>query len=188
MKNLTNQKKAFLFLASYLIILFTPKRSKNKEATITYNDKYQIEELIPYATYNNKSVYIIDDGEKIDEANPNDICVVDHRESTNSTMIVYDSYRIKNKQEIETVLNILLNYEDEYPSNWNRTLTSMEKEWLIHNICYFLNYEQARTKHVDLDNEDEEDFSSIVNILSKIKEIIDIPETNENAKKYTLKK
>ena len=59
MKNISNGKKAFLLLASYFIILFTPKTNKNKENSVTYNPEYQIEETLPYATYNNKQIYII---------------------------------------------------------------------------------------------------------------------------------
>ncbi len=188
MNNTQNRKKALLLLVSYLIIIFTPKRNKNKEINITYNPEYQTEKTVPYASYSDKSVYIIRDNQLTHEMNPHDVYVFDSRNIDNSTMLVWDSYKIKNKQEIEAILNILLNYEQEYPSIWNRTFTSMEKEWLIHNICYFLNYEQNRTKHVDLDNADEEDFANIVNILSRLKEIIDIGDDNQELKTHTLKK
>ena len=190
MKNTTNQKKAFLLLATYLIILFTPKRSKNKEKNITYNKDFTYEEVIPYATYDDKQIYIIDPDQKSipSSIKDDDIIIIDKRNLDNSTMTVYDSQTIKNRQEIETILNILINYENEYPSEWNRTLSSMEKEWIIHNICYFLNYQKARTRHVDLDNNDEENFSSIINILSRFRAIIDDSEENETTKTYTLNK
>ena len=190
MKNISNSKKAFLLLASYFIILFTPKTNKNKENTVTYNPAYQTAETLPYATYDNKQIYIISEEEanNMKEIPTDDIYVVDRRHWANSTMIIQDSYRIKNLKEMKGILNILMKYENEHPSAWDRTLTSMEKEWLIHNICYFLNYEPARTRHVDFDNADEENFSNLINILSQMKEIIDSEENNEKTKTHTLKK
>ncbi|MDE5888487.1 MAG: hypothetical protein K2H20_00535, partial [Bacilli bacterium] len=74
-------------------------------------------------------------------------------------MCIYNSYKIKESSIIMEVLLILEEYEKENPSNWNRTLDSMYNEWIVHNICYGLNYRIRSTEHVDLDNEDEAIFS-----------------------------
>lgn len=191
MKSIDKKKKAFILLSTYFIILTTPKIKANEvEDTIIYNEEYEFEETIHYAKYKDKSIYIGTDesiSRLIDNTTQN-IYIADKRNLDNPTMSIYDSYKINNIKDISNILTIILNYEKEYPSNWNRSFNSMKKEWLIHNLCYKLNYELERTKKVDLDNNDETDFTNIISILSKLKEIIDVNEETKNVKTYTLNK
>ena len=36
----------------------------------------------------------------------------------------------------DTILNLLLEYEKNDPSDWYRSFRSMKDEWLMHNFCY----------------------------------------------------
>ena len=191
MKSIDKKKKIFILLSTYFIILTTPKIKASKiEDVITFNEEYQFEEAAPYAKINGKNIYITKENiiEFIKDDNPCNIYIKDKRELDNPTMSICDSYKINNKQDIINILNILLTYENEYPSSWDRSFDSMKKEWLIHNLCYKLKYELERTKTVDLDNNDETDFANIISILSKLKEIIDINEEIKDIKTHTLKK
>ena len=70
-------------------------------------------------------------------------------------MIVYNSYKIKSLDEIKELLKILKEYERQYPSKWKRSILSMEYEWIVHNLSYYLNIYPDSSKDVDLNNADE---------------------------------
>ena len=57
------------------------------------------------------------------------------------------------------ILDILLNYEREYPTDWDRTKDAMLREWITHNVLYDFSFQTNRTKEVDLDNNDEKVYS-----------------------------
>ena len=114
-------KNASLLLAAYIIFSIIPKTSKKEETNIAFNEEYTIDNTIPYATYNDKDIYIIKD-EQIESINDNNIYIFDKRNTDNPTMSIYNSYKIKNTKELEDIISILLNYEFEYPSNWDRTI------------------------------------------------------------------
>lgn len=59
MKN-KNAKKVYLLISTYLIFLLVPKL-KNNSKEITYNKDYVYESTIPYASYSNGDVYIINE-------------------------------------------------------------------------------------------------------------------------------
>ena len=167
MKKLDQKKKAILLLYSYIIILFTPKFKSNKQETkVTYNTTYQLESDCLFATYNDKNLYIAKQEciDNLETDNPNNIYIIDNRESDNPNMTICNSHQIKNRNEQIEILKILLEYEKEYPSNWNRSIESMINEWIIHNICYNLDLETHRTEQVDLDNNDEKKYSFILNL------------------------
>ena len=99
-------------------------------------------------------------------------------------MSICNSNQIKNRNDQIEILKIILEYENKYPSNWNRNLDSMMNEWIIHNICYELNLEKPRTEQVDLDNNDEKKYSFIFHlVLNAINEL----NTNDN-KEIKIKK
>ena len=153
MKNINSKKKAILLIYSYIIILFTPKiKNHYQKATIVYNNAYQLEDNYCFATYNDSNIYIInkDQVKAINNLNPNDIYIVDERANNNPNIKIYDSYKIRSRKQIIEILNILIEFENKYPSKWNRTLYSMTNEWLIHNICYDIRIEPGRTSEVDL--------------------------------------
>ena len=120
-----------------------------------------------YATYSGGAVYIGDrcflDG--ID-CNEGDILVEDLRYNDDPDMKVINSIDIKDKNKRNEILEILCSYEEDNPSTWNRSIESMRLEWLMHNISYDYGLEKRRTKDVDLDNEDEDEYDN--KVLSKI--------------------
>ena len=169
MNKLDKRKKAFLLLATYLIILFTPK-FKKEQNKVAYNNNYQIAEDNKFATYNNYNIYICNDEyiNKINDDNSNNIYIVDHRYEENPNIRIYNSYRIKCTKEILEILKILLEYENRYPTDWYRTIESMKNEWITHDICYSLGIEIVRTGEVDLDNNDEENYQNLEHIINTL--------------------
>ena len=83
------------------------------------------------------------------------IYVIDSRYDDDPNMIVYNSYKIKSLEEIKEILKILKEYERQYPSKWERSILSMEYEWIVHNLAYYLNIYPENSKDVDLNNTDE---------------------------------
>lgn len=167
---MNQKKKIFLLLSTYVIFLFTPKMSacaKEKEP-IEYNDSYIYESTTPYAYCNGKLIYIVNRAQLLEllKDDKTGIFIIDDRLIGNSDMAIYESYRILNRNEMKDIINIMLHYETEYPSNWNRTATSMKNEWDIHNICYYCNIDRNSTKEVDFDNNDETRYDS--DLITKI--------------------
>ena len=96
-----------------------------------------------------------------------DIFVLDQRgKMDNPTMKVYSSYKIKNKDDRSDIIDSILQYEEMYPSMWNRSRNSMKLEWYMHNLSYMFHHRRNRTTDVDFDNKDEEDYDK--KILVKI--------------------
>lgn len=75
---------------------------------------------------------------------------------------IYSSYLITDKDDRNTILNVLNIYNTEVNFEFNRTLESMRVEWTIHNILYNMGIERNRTKDVDLNNGDENIYSNPV--------------------------
>ena len=169
MKKLTNKKKVILLLSSYFIILFTAK-SKNNSDELVYNDDFNIYTNQLYGSYKDTHIFIGSKYfiENIKDTNDKNIYIIDDRYNFDPDMSICNSYKITNLKEIKQLLNMLLEYNNKYPSNWNRTYNSMKNEWLIHNICYYLNHEKERTAQVDFDNSDEELYLSFLNIINEI--------------------
>lgn len=90
----------------------------------------------------------------------NDILIIDRRNGDDPDMCIYNSCTITDSNVMMEVLFILEEYENQNPSNWDRSISSMYNEWIVHNICYSFDYKKKSTRHVDLDNEDEEFYSS----------------------------
>ena len=91
--------------------------------------------------------------------NSNDIYIIDDRKSLNPDMAICDSHKIRDKKFMNEIIDLLLEYEKENPSNWNRTKESMINEWIMHNISYDLDFKRESTERVDLDNKDEKKYS-----------------------------
>ena len=89
------------------------------------------------------------------KVNENDILVLDCRNAPDPNMKIISSYLISDDRDRREILEILLKYEEKYPSAWNRTLSSMLVEWYVHNLMHFWGYELDRTTDVDLSNADE---------------------------------
>ena len=87
--------------------------------------------------------------------NDGDYVVLDYRDYSDANMQIRHSYKADNSFVRKCVLDVLLKYEEKYPSAWNRTYETMESEWYLHNFAYQLDYDSVRAMHVDLNNSDE---------------------------------
>lgn len=130
-----------------------------------YEPNYEIVGYVndtkPYASYSNGDVYIIKNENKIKslKLNETDIVIIDERHDDNPSMKVISSCNIRNKNEINEIIEIMKDYNTKYPSNWSRTSESLRLEWYVHNLLYDLNYKLDHTTDVDLDNNDEEEYN-----------------------------
>ena len=124
-----------------------------------------------FAQYSEGLVYI---GSKyyidhLDNVKSGDVLVYDQRYLSDQNMKILSSYEITNKDSRNEVLEILMAYEQEYPTGWDRTIESMRLEWLLHNFSYCVSNETNRAKDVDLNSKDEEIYHHpIVNKLLKL--------------------
>jgi len=89
-----------------------------------------------------------------------EILIVDDRAARDPSFQVRDSYRIGTRSQREEILVALIAYAAEHPGGerngvWQRTVSSMEREWLLHNIAYRLGFMRGSAKHVDLNNAEE---------------------------------
>lgn len=126
--------------------------------TINYED-FDIEENPVFATYDTGKIYFTKDETNIDEE-PADIIIVDMRDEKENMQIV-SSYRITNRETQLEVIDIMLEYNDLYPSEtpWIRTKDSIANEWLIHNIAYFLHYKRDHSASADFENKEEDTYT-----------------------------
>ena len=147
------KRAAFLIILYNLIIYkyFNKMFDKNE---ITFYPSYTQNEITPYAKCNGKDIYIVENEEFIIEEDWA-VCVVDSRNDSEPNMKIMNSCDINDLREMRDILMVLKQYENDFPSNWNRTISSMEYEWILHNICYRFGYEKCSTKDVDLNNNDE---------------------------------
>ena len=156
-------------MLTYIIIVFTPKSSAYKyEKNISLNDNYKNNYYDYFGSYRNGNVYIANKKiiNKIYKKETNNVYIIDSRNDHNPDMYICDSSKIKDKDEMNDILELLLEYENMFPSTWDRSIESMRNEWDVHNILYNFNLLEGHTKSVDLDNEDEDKFDS--KILTKI--------------------
>lgn len=110
--------------------------------------------------YQRGIVYIGDESflKSISNIGVNDILVLDARDDEDPNMKVYSSYLINNPNIQNEILKILIDYEEENPSLWDRSIKSMQREWYVHNLMAMLSYKKERTMDVDFNNDDEEKY------------------------------
>ena len=53
-------------------------------------------------------------------------------------------------------------YEQECPSEWQRSIESMRREWQVHNLFYSFSFKTKNTGDVDLNNEDEDIYNRVL--------------------------
>ena len=160
-KVITSISLAFMLMVYYN---YDYKYVPEYEIVSNYNLPY-------YANYRNGKIYIVKDLEEIDYLNLdiNDIVIIDQRDLEDANIKIVSSFLINDKKVRNDIIEVLFNYEKEYPSNWERTKESLRLEWFVHNMFYDLNYERHRTNDVDLNNNDEKKFHKIfLNKLFKI--------------------
>ena len=152
-RKLILRKKAFTLCLFYLLT-FNKFFNKKHDAIIKYNEDFNKDDNYSTFAYLNdkKIIFINDEFYYIDDDN---VYVVDLRYVTNSDIKICGSYNINSVEDIRSILNILQEYEKRYSSKWNRTNSSMEYEWIVHNLAYYLGFFPSKSMDVDLDNEDE---------------------------------
>lgn len=158
-------KKKMLLLMSACLLLVSCKDSKKIEDPIYDVPSYLSK---PYATYSMGNIYI---GNKeylqgLSNLSKYDILIEDQRTNKNPNMRIYDSYTVYDPNVRREILEVICNYEKEDPSEWERSIPSMESEWYFHNVSYFLSIQKERTKDVDLDNDAEYKYNN--SIMKKI--------------------
>ncbi len=97
----------------------------------------------------------------------NDILVEDQRTNRNPNMRIYDSYAINDATIRKEILEAICKYEEDDPSEWERSIDSMENEWYLHNVAYYFSLQKKRAKDVDLDNDAEYKFKASLNKVIK---------------------
>lgn len=188
MKVSNRNKKIFIILSTYIILL-TSLKTRANENEIKFNEDYKSEKTVPFATYNNWEIYIGNKRyiERIRDDNTSNIYIIDDRSNKDPNMIICNSFKIKTEKEMIDILKIILEYENIYPSNWDRTLKTMKREWIIHNLCHLLNIQIESAENVDLNNLDEEKYNNCINIINEIcdKLCMNESETNNTPNSYT---
>lgn len=147
------RKKAFTLCLFYLLT-FSKFFNKKSDNIVKYNEDFNIDDNYSTFAYLNdkKIIFINDEFYYIDDDN---VYVVDLRYVTDSDIKICSSYKIISIEDIRNILNILQEYEKRYPSRWNRSNSSMEYEWIVHNLAYYLGIFPSKSMDVDLDNDDE---------------------------------
>lgn len=158
-------KKKMLLLMSACLLLVSCKDSKKIEDPIYDVSSYLSK---PYATYSMGNIYI---GNKeylqgLSNLSKYDILIEDQRTNKNPNMRIYDSYTVYDPNVRREILEAICNYEREDPSEWERSISSMEAEWYFHNLSYFFSIQKERAKDVDLDNDAEYKYNN--SIIKKI--------------------
>ncbi len=86
----------------------------------------------------------------------NDFFALDRRTAADPEYIVMNSYLAGTDGVIRALCQRLLEHEELYPTDWERTLESMVSEWKMHNMAYAMGYKTDHSQHVNLNNADED--------------------------------
>ena len=148
-----DSKKKKLLLMEALLLL-TSCSAKKEIKNFDLIDKRA------YTTYQDGHIYI-GDSDFLDCIYPQegDVLILDARHEKDPDFKIIDSYLINDRNKQRRILEALRDYENDNPSAWDRSLESMEAEWLIHNICYNLNIRVVSSRNLDLNNSDEMVYS-----------------------------
>ena len=114
-----------------------------------------------FAQYSEGNVYIGDKKflESLKDIKDKDVLVLDNRHESDPTIKVLSSYKITDNNLQNEIIRILLEYEEKYPSAWNRSMKKMKIEWTAHNLLYYFDYQVNRTIDVDFNNGDENTYN-----------------------------
>ena len=131
----------------------------------TYDPQYEIlnEDDGAFASYSDGLIYIGDKYylDHLDSLSEGDILVEDLRnKKSDPDLKVIDSYKVTDKDKRNEILEVLCEYEECYPSDWDRSIESMRLEWFAHNLSYDFDFARDRSTDVDLDNDDEEKYDN----------------------------
>lgn len=162
---MNKRKKVLLYIVTTLMVLnfFGKREQKVMQTTIS-----EIHE--EYDSYSEGRIFYCDSSENATAVcqliNEKDIVVLDQLHFDDPNIKILSSYRITDTEMINEILCIIKTHFDMKESRWNRTIESMQNEWIIHNICSSLLIKKGSTDDVDLNNEDEELYNS--KIITKI--------------------
>jgi hypothetical protein len=150
------RRKLCALLSSYIVLFNSFILLKNNnDDEVVYNDNYYLFCSDPFAYYKDKEIYI---GYRYNVNDKDNIYIVDGRYLRDSNMKVVNSYRINDTKDMENIIKVICEYEDMYPTRWDRTPESMKYEWIIHNFCYLFDIEPHRSGDVDFNNADENKY------------------------------
>lgn len=165
-KTITALAMASLTLVSLSELMPGPLYYTSYSKNASYSQENPTE---PYACLEIGDVYIgkACDMDNLDNQTKKDnIIIIDQRTYDDPNVKIIASHQITNPDEIATVIEVVQEYNREYPSNWNRSTLSLVNEWEVHNICSELSILPSHTDDVDLNNDDEYIYNS--KLLSKI--------------------
>ena len=115
--------------------------------------------LTPQGEYSNGRIFFgpKDYIESIQESvGPYDVLIIDERDyKKNPNVKILDSYKIDDPMQMLEIIEFLDQYEKDNPTEWERSIISMIREWAFHNLLYSLQIKTSHTKDVDLDNIEE---------------------------------
>lgn len=163
----TNRKNVLIYLMVLLVSfsLFRSKNNKKENVDLTDDKSYSV-----CGTYSRGKVYMCDSmydakcaSQVCDEK---DVIVVDQTEFSDPNIKIVSSYKITDKNEMLQILNIIKDYCENKKTNWDRSITSMQNEWMVHNVCSEMFIKRSSTNDVDLNNSDENLYNS--KIIRKI--------------------
>ena len=124
------------------------------------------------AKYRFGNIYIVkskDMIKKVRKESENDVIILDARTDLDPNMEIVSSYEITDKEARNDIIEILMEYERLFPTEWDRSIESMRLEWFVHNMLYDIDYERHRTDNVDFDNSDEYEYEKpFLNKIFKI--------------------
>ncbi len=159
------RKKLCLLLSSYIVIFncFLSLWNNNRNNRVVYNPTYEYSSADEFAYFKGGRIYICSSEviEEIRDDSTSDIYIIDQRDGRDPNIRICNSYEITNPFDMHKIIDVLIEYERQFPSPWNRTAISMRREWIAHNVGYYLDVETHRTAEVDLNNEDEEKYLTL---------------------------
>lgn len=131
---------------------------------------YSSEEYISNITYSKGNVYICNSKDEVEQiklfCNDEDVIVLDQTFYKDPNVKIVSSYKISDKDDMYAILSIIKEYFSNNENGWDRSLYSMENEWIIHNICSNMFILKSSTDDVDLNNRDENIYN--IKILGSI--------------------
>lgn len=159
---MTKKRKRILTIAVSLFLLSSLSRDQKVEPFYELLD----DSSKAFARYSRGLVYI-GTQELLDTINPcpSDVLVLDARDEKDPDMKVFSSHLVDDENDIESIVQILLKYEEIYNSSWERTKNAMILEWRFHNFLHQFNYELSRTTDVDFNNTDEEQYKNVFKMI-----------------------
>lgn len=83
-----------------------------------------------------------------------ELAVYDDRFTANPSFRILRSCDVKSRRLRREALAALIAYDAAHPTDprWRRTLPSLEREWLLHNVAYRVGFLRSHARDVDLDN------------------------------------